>query len=78
MHRRGPFLLAVVIAAVIGLPAVVSVLQAQDDGRALPEKDWPLVGGDWMSARYSTLRQIDTQNVRKLGGAGAAHLAGAA
>jgi hypothetical protein len=69
MHRQGPFLLAAVVAAVIGLTAVVSVQQAQEDGRALPGQDWPLVGGDWTSARYSTLRQIDTQNVTKLGGA---------
>jgi glucose dehydrogenase len=41
----------------------------QEDGRAAPGKDWPLVGGDWTSARYSTLKQIDTQNIGKLGAA---------
>ena len=39
-----------------------------EDGRALPGKDWPLVGGDWTSARYSTLDQINTTNVKTLGG----------
>src|SRR6186713_1790408 len=35
----------------------------------LPGKDWPLVGGDWTSARYSTLEQINTANVKTLAGA---------
>ncbi|MDB5396610.1 MAG: quinonprotein alcohol dehydrogenase [Rhodospirillales bacterium] len=32
-------------------------------------KDWPAVGGDWANSHYSTLYQIDTANVKQLGGA---------
>src|ERR1700733_9813234 len=32
-------------------------------------KDWPAIGGDWANSHYSTLRQIDTGNVKQLGGA---------
>src|SRR5262245_41780121 len=69
MRRRVPSLL-VAAAIVVGvLPVAVSVQQAREDGRSLPGSDWPLVGGDWTSGRYSTLRQIDTRNVASLGGA---------
>jgi glucose dehydrogenase len=34
-----------------------------------PGKEWPLVGGDWGNTRYSTLRQINTSNVKGLKGA---------
>jgi alcohol dehydrogenase (cytochrome c) len=47
----------------------VAVQQSQEDGRVLPSRDWPLVGGDWASARYSTLDQINTTNVKTLGAA---------
>src|SRR6476620_4597582 len=62
-------ILAVLVFAVLVMPAAVYVQQPDEDGRALPAKDWPLVGGDWTSARYSSLKQIDTGNVRNLGGA---------
>jgi alcohol dehydrogenase (cytochrome c) len=32
-------------------------------------KDWPAIGGDWANDHFSTLRQIDTANVKQLGGA---------
>ena len=32
-------------------------------------KDWPAIGGDWANDHYSTLKQIDTANVKQLGGA---------
>ena len=69
MRRHFPSLLVAAVTVVVALPVAVSVQQAHEDGRSLPGKDWPLVGGDWTSARYSTLRQIDTRNVGKLGGA---------
>ena len=55
--------------AVLAVPTAVSMQEAGDDGRSVPAKDWPLVGGDWTSARYSTLSQINTQNIKSLGGA---------
>lgn len=68
---RGPrrSMVAVVVAGLLALPASVAVQQSNDDGRALPGKDWPLVGGDWSSARYSTLSQINTDTIKRLGGA---------
>jgi len=44
-------------------------LQIAGDGRHPPGKDWTLFGGSWTNARYSTLNQINTQNVKSLGGA---------
>ena len=32
-------------------------------------KDWPAAGGDLADDHYSTLTQIDTRNVKQLGGA---------
>lgn len=40
-----------------------------EDGRVAPSREWPLVGGDWTNQRYSTLGQINTQNVKNLGAA---------
>ena len=50
------------------MPATVLV-QSGEDGRTPPGKDWPLFGGDWSSARHSTLTQINASNVKTLGGA---------
>src|ERR671931_617984 len=36
----------------------------------------PTVGGDWANTRYSTLSQINTENVSRLGGAWMARLNG--
>jgi quinohemoprotein ethanol dehydrogenase len=37
-------------------------------------KDWPAPGGDWASTRYSTLSQVNTANIKQLGGAWVAEL----
>ena len=63
------FLLAGVVVSLLILPATVAVQEGAEDGRSLPGKDWPLSGGDWTSARYSMLAQINTQNVKSLSGA---------
>ena len=74
MDRRRPgTLLAVVLLLTVSTGVAV---QQPEDGRALPGKDWPLVGGDWTSARYSTLDQINTTNVKTLGGAWNKRIAG--
>src|SRR5688572_10872463 len=65
-----------VALVLLTLSAPVAVQQPEEDGRALPGKDWPLVGGDWTSARYSTLQQINTTNVKGLAGAWNKRLAG--
>ena len=40
-----------------------------DDAGRPPGRDWPVFGGDWMNARYSSLQQITTANVKTLAGA---------
>jgi alcohol dehydrogenase (cytochrome c) len=46
------------------------------DLAALPDADWPTVGGSLMNERYSPLDQIDTSNVSQLKGVWRTHLAG--
>ena len=64
MTRR----LLVAIAGVLLLSAHVQV-QSGDDARRPAGKQWPAVSGDWGNTRHSTLNQINTQNITKLGGA---------
>jgi alcohol dehydrogenase (cytochrome c) len=68
MSNRAARTLGLVLP-LLALSASVAVQQPDVDGRALPGKDWPLVGGDWTSARYSTLEQINTTNIKGLAGA---------
>jgi alcohol dehydrogenase (cytochrome c) len=72
MDRGRAVLLGLVLGLLIASARVAvpsAALQTPEDGRSLPGKDWPLVGGDWTSARYSTLDQINTGNVKTLAGA---------
>jgi glucose dehydrogenase len=57
--------LAVVVAGV-ALPVMVAV---QSDGGGRAGREWPAVGGDATNARYSTLTQISTASVTRLGAA---------
>jgi alcohol dehydrogenase (cytochrome c) len=63
------------IVSVVLLPAFIVLLpafltmQSDEDGQRAPGKDWTLFGGDWTSARYSSLDQVHAQNVKMLGGA---------
>ena len=43
--------------------------QVPESGRGYWAQDWPLAGGDWTSSRYSTLTDISTDTVDRLGGA---------
>ncbi|HET9360840.1 MAG TPA: PQQ-binding-like beta-propeller repeat protein, partial [Vicinamibacterales bacterium] len=61
-----PLVLATV--TVLVLPVAVNV-QSGDGPRPPAGKEWPAVGGDSGNSRHSTLNQITTQNVTKLGGA---------
>lgn len=56
----------------LGLVAVVvaaAAAQAGGNWMAPPAGDFPLAGGNYMNQRYSTLDQINTSNIRNLGGA---------
>jgi len=50
--------------------------QVPEGGRGYPGEDWVSVGGDWSSSRYSTLTDITTDTIDRLGGAWVARLEG--
>ena len=66
------------LAAVVLVPAGALSGQETEPGRGYPEQDWPLVGGNWSSSRYSSLTEISTDTVDRLGGAWATRLPGGA
>jgi len=61
-------LVLVTAACVLIVPTTVAV-QSSDEARRTATKQWPAVSGDWGNTRYSTLNQITTQNITKLGAA---------
>ena len=67
-----------VVATTVGVLVMAAGLevQAQEIGRGHSGLDWPFVGGDWSSSRYSTLADITTDNVGRLGGAWVTRLEG--
>jgi quinohemoprotein ethanol dehydrogenase len=72
----------VVIAAALGmLLAGVGAARAADPEidkllQSPVGKDWVTNGGNMTNQRYSTLKQIDTSNVKQLKGAWVTHLKG--
>src|SRR5262245_1871869 len=52
VHSRHSFAFALLASLLLSVPASVLVQQGDEDGRMRPGKDWPLVGGDWSSARH--------------------------
>jgi len=68
MNRRFGVSVVSLFCAMLWAP-VGTAPQSDEDGRALPAKDWSHYGGDWTSARYSTLTAINTDNVKTLGAA---------
>jgi quinohemoprotein ethanol dehydrogenase len=55
-----------VIALVVSSALAV---QSAGDGPAYSAKEWSAPGGDWAATRHSTLAQINTRNIKQLGGA---------
>ncbi len=62
----------------IGMVIFVGSVQAQVDGedREYSTQDWPFVGGDWSSSRYSTLTEIRTETIDRLRGVWVTRLEG--
>ena len=56
----------------LGMAALVAA--RAPDWRAAPGPDFPLVGGNYANQRYSTLKQINTSTVGRLGGAWMVHV----
>jgi glucose dehydrogenase len=48
--------------------------QGAPDLRKPPGKEWLTIGGDWHNTRYSTLTQINGNNVKNLKGAWVSHV----
>ena len=71
-------LVVVVVAA--GVVSLAGGLQGQapERGGGYPAQDWPAVGGNWSSSRYSTLTDVTTATVGRLGGAWVTDLEGGA
>ena len=74
------FLRGLVTAIAVGVVALAmpGALQGQapGDGPVYPARDWPLAGGNHSSSRYSTLTDISTDTINRLGGAWVARLEG--
>lgn len=68
-----------VLASGAMLIAFIGVAQpGWSDSFARPaDREWPAFGGDWGNTRYSTLKQIRVDNVRKLGAVWTRHFEGA-
>ena len=62
------------IAALVFAVIAPSVAWAQGDLRKPAGKEWLTIGGDWHNTRYSTLNQINRNNVKNLKGAWVVHL----
>jgi len=55
--------------SIVALSLSAVTAAAQESASAHPDGEWPLVGGDWSSSRHSTLDQISTATIGRLGGA---------
>ncbi|MDB5393361.1 MAG: quinonprotein alcohol dehydrogenase [Rhodospirillales bacterium] len=67
MSNRSTWMMAALLSSAFTVPVF-----AADGGPDLKQpagKEWPAVAGSWDNSRYSTLKQIDTANVKTLGGA---------
>src|SRR5882672_1255631 len=62
------------IAALVFAVIAPSVAWAQGDLRKPAGKEWLTIGGDWHNTRYSTLPQINRNNVKNRKGAWVTHL----
>ena len=71
MHRIGLGFIVTVYALVL---PVVGFAQRAPDLRRPAGKEWLTIGGDWRNTRYSTLTQINRNNVKNLKGAWVTHL----
>ena len=70
----------VVAAGLVAILCVVASVLARSaarddaDWKNPPSNDFPVAGGSYTNQRYSTLDQINTGNIQKLGGAWMIHV----
>jgi alcohol dehydrogenase (cytochrome c) len=60
--------------ATLSLAVMPAVALAQSDLRKPAGKEWLTIGGDWHNTRYSTLTQVNLNNVKDLKAAWVVHL----
>ena len=79
MRRRHPTGLALIVVTMVCV-LLAGNLEGQivDQGRGYPGENWPFVGGNWASARYSTLDEITAETIDRLGAAWVTRLPGGA
>ena len=77
-ERHHGFVVALVVAGVVVLAGGLRGQEAVEDRSGYPGGEWPLVGGNWSSSRYSTLADVTLETVDRLGGAWVAQLPGGA
>ena len=77
-NRSWVVALTAVLAVAFTVHSKVSAGQADDGGRGYSEHDWLFAGGNWSSSRYSTLADISTETIDRLGGAWVKRLDGGA
>ena len=77
-NRSRVVALAAVLAVAFAVHSKGSAEQADDGGRGYTEHDWLFAGGNWSGSRYSTLADISTETIDRLGGAWVKRLDGGA
>ena len=77
-ERHRGFVVALAVAGVVALAGGVQGQEAGEDRSGYPGGEWPLVGGNWSSSRYSTLADVTLDTVDRLGGAWVTPLPGGA
>ena len=67
MFNRSTWMMVALLSGAMAIPAFAA--GGGPDLKQPAGKDWPAVAGGWDNSRFSTLKQIDTTNVKSLGGA---------
>ena len=66
MSSRARLMMAALLSGAMAMPAFAA---SGPDLTKPAGKDWPAVAGGWDNSRFSTLNQINTANIKQLGGA---------
>ena len=70
---RAQLAIALLLVGLLAFPTG-GAAQTPADLREPSGREWLVIGGDWHNSRYSTLNQINRDNVKDLKGAWVTHL----
>ena len=76
MRRLHRGFIVAIVAGIVALTGSLQGQETQERGRGYPAADWPFAGGDWTSSRHSTLTDISTETIDRLGGVWVTRLPG--